>query len=616
MNISKKIAVAAIGMSLLTSPALVGGQTVADLQAQIAALLAQINALQAQLSGLQGGSAAGCSFTQNLTVGVRGDDVKCLQNYLIGAGQSIPAGATGYFGSQTQAAVASWQSANGVSPAAGYFGPISRAKYSSLVAAAPTTPTTPTPGITTPGAEGSITAKYAATPITGEDVFANSTGVGIAAIEVKATGSDVRVDRLDVNFTSRPWQNVAKIHVYDASQLVKSMEVTSANTLEVTVGSSYTVRVESLNVVVPRDTTKTYTVKIDALLQPGESSTTVTYKVLTNGVRGTDGASIQQYAPTADLAARTFKVKSSDKAELDVSAHADNKDKDHNVVVSTSVTTTDVPLLVMNVKSKTNASVLRSVHASSTLPSDVTLKLYDGTTLLKSAGAVTNVDFTGLTLSIAKDATKVLSIKADIPKQSSVTGLVSGTVSVTAASSTVKAEDATTFASSNVTGSNVSTGKAIMFDKAPTLALSSTAITLVKPPNTASNTQWADATIRLNVTAVGGDIYFASSTYNALNASATSPVGLLVADTTTTGTIIGSNATQQTSGTWLVRAGETKYIEWKARFENASTSGSYQVRAELTDVRWGITDLAGNRTVQTWTLTDFRTAYAFLEKKN
>jgi peptidoglycan hydrolase-like protein with peptidoglycan-binding domain len=623
MNISKKIVASLLGVSLLVAPGMVSGQTVAELQAQIAALMAQINALQAQIAALGGApAAAACTFTKNLFVGVRGDDVKCLQNYLIGAGHAIPAGATGYFGSQTKAAVAAWQAANGVAPAAGYFGPISRAKYSSLMAAAPTTPT---PGVTTPGAEGSITAKYATTPITGEDVFANSTGVGIVGVEVKASGSDVKVDRLDVNFTSRPWLNVAKIHVYDGTTLVKTQDVTSANTLEITVGSSYTVRVDGLSVVVPKDTTKTLHVKIDPLLQPGESTTTVTYKVLANAVRGTDGASIQQYAPSAALADRTFKVKSSDKAELEVSADPTNPDKERNVVVSTAVTTTDIPLLVMKIKSKTNASVIRSINVSATAPANTVLKLYDGATLLKSVDADA-VDtgagdkFAELDIPIAKDASKTLAVKADVPKQSTVDGTMSSTISVQAASNTVVAEDATTFTSANVTGSKVTGGKTRMFDKVPSLALSSASITRVKPPNQASNTQWADFKIRLNATAVGGDIYFPSGTTatavnTPLHASGSSPGGLVPGDFSLTNYIISSDASRQSSGTYLVSSGETKYIEVAGRIENASTS-SYQVRGILTLIRWGITDGAGARTSQSWGLDAFVTDHVILEAKN
>lgn len=130
-------------------------QTVADLQAQIQALLSQIATLQTQLAGLSGGAApaSACNFTNSLTIGSRGSDVKCLQQYLNSAGHKVaasgpgaPGSETDYFGSLTQAAVAKWQAANGVAPAVGYFGPISRAKYTSLTAGAPAPAPAPVAG--------------------------------------------------------------------------------------------------------------------------------------------------------------------------------------------------------------------------------------------------------------------------------------------------------------------------------------------------------------------------------------------------------------------------------------------------------------------------------------
>ncbi len=161
----KKLVAVAAALTLSGTAALVPFAAVADhttahtieqLTAQIAALQTQLLALQAQ-TGVPSSGAA-CSFTRDLTVGVRGDDVTCLQDYLTGTGHfTFSGGSTGFFGPITRSAVAAWQAANGVSPAAGYFGPISRAEYSSVVVAAPApaptptpTPTTPTP--TTPGA--------------------------------------------------------------------------------------------------------------------------------------------------------------------------------------------------------------------------------------------------------------------------------------------------------------------------------------------------------------------------------------------------------------------------------------------------------------------------------
>ncbi|MBY0539668.1 peptidoglycan-binding protein [Patescibacteria group bacterium] len=88
-------------------------------------------------------SSSACTFTRDLTLGATGADVTCLQNALIAKGYGIAAGATGYFGAQTQAAVMKWQAAAGVSPAAGYFGAKSRAAFGS--SSTTTGPTTPAP---------------------------------------------------------------------------------------------------------------------------------------------------------------------------------------------------------------------------------------------------------------------------------------------------------------------------------------------------------------------------------------------------------------------------------------------------------------------------------------
>ncbi|MDD2657091.1 MAG: peptidoglycan-binding domain-containing protein [Candidatus Pacebacteria bacterium] len=74
------------------------------------------------------GSTSSATFTRDLTVGSTGTDVTALQNALK-AGGYMTANATGYFGALTKAGVIAWQTAKGVSPAAGYFGPKSRAVF-------------------------------------------------------------------------------------------------------------------------------------------------------------------------------------------------------------------------------------------------------------------------------------------------------------------------------------------------------------------------------------------------------------------------------------------------------------------------------------------------------
>lgn len=104
-------------------------------------------------------AATDCNFTRNLFRGVYGEDVRCLQTHLNGAGFKIsdfgfgsPGSETTYFGPLTQNAVSLWQAAESVSPIAGYFGPFSRAKYKAVIASVP--PTTPSPITLPPLATG------------------------------------------------------------------------------------------------------------------------------------------------------------------------------------------------------------------------------------------------------------------------------------------------------------------------------------------------------------------------------------------------------------------------------------------------------------------------------
>jgi uncharacterized protein YgiM (DUF1202 family) len=75
------------------------------------------------------------NFTRNLTIGAKGEDVKQLQIFLnangfaiasVGAGS--PGSETTTFGPATRSALARYQASKGITPAAGYFGPATRAR--------------------------------------------------------------------------------------------------------------------------------------------------------------------------------------------------------------------------------------------------------------------------------------------------------------------------------------------------------------------------------------------------------------------------------------------------------------------------------------------------------
>ena len=79
------------------------------------------------------------SFSRDLKLGSVGDDVRQLQVFLNVKGflvAQIGTGAPGlestYFGARTKAALARYQASIGVSPAMGYFGPLTRSRLATL----------------------------------------------------------------------------------------------------------------------------------------------------------------------------------------------------------------------------------------------------------------------------------------------------------------------------------------------------------------------------------------------------------------------------------------------------------------------------------------------------
>ena len=218
------------------------------------ALLAQIAALQAQIAALSSQTtttaAGACTFTRALSVGVKGDDVTCLQTYLTSTGHFTYSGAKGYFGGITKSAVAAWQAANGVAPATGYFGSISRAKYSALVAVGPTpTPTspfgTPTPSGSPIVPAGSGLTVGASSDQPAEGGLAPATAARVPALGVNFTASndgDVTVNSMVVQRVGQADDAVVdSIVLLDENKVQIGLSKTLNSLHQVTLNQSFTV---------------------------------------------------------------------------------------------------------------------------------------------------------------------------------------------------------------------------------------------------------------------------------------------------------------------------------------------------------------------------------------
>lgn len=212
--------------ALFVAVALVSGGSAAYAasltQAQISAIISllqsfgadstTISSVNSALSGtpvVAPATSGAYSFTRDLTVGSTGNDVKELQKYLNSAGYAVAASGVGSvgnestsFGSLTKSAVAKWQAANGLSPAAGYFGSLSRAKYVALMGGVSVTPVTPTTPVVTPvPVTGAKLAVAAGTQPASSLFPLNSTRVPFTVIKMTAGTSDVTVNSLTAERT-------------------------------------------------------------------------------------------------------------------------------------------------------------------------------------------------------------------------------------------------------------------------------------------------------------------------------------------------------------------------------------------------------------------------------
>jgi peptidoglycan hydrolase-like protein with peptidoglycan-binding domain len=202
-----KLASGVVGFAMVVSafmPVLASADTASDLQAQINSLLATIQSLQAQLSATTGGGSTGYTFNTNLTVGSKGTDVMNLQKVLnmsadtkvASSGAGSPGMESTYFGALTKAAVMKFQAKFGISPVAGYVGPVTRAKLNTMggvVVVPPVTPGNPQGGaLSVMGGSqpaNSLAPKGASrVPFTNFTVSAGSSDVTINSVTVERAG--------------------------------------------------------------------------------------------------------------------------------------------------------------------------------------------------------------------------------------------------------------------------------------------------------------------------------------------------------------------------------------------------------------------------------------------
>jgi hypothetical protein len=532
MKLKSKLFASAVAFTMVLSMVAVpvSAQTTAELTAQINSLLAMIAQLQAQIAG---GAGAGSSttFTTDLTIGSKGADVTALQTWLVGKGfLTMPAGvAMGYFGSLTQAAVAKYQVSAGITPAVGYFGPKTRAAVNALAATGTGTGTgtgsTSGVGITTPGVEGTLTVTNSTAGLV-STAHVGDSKVAILGFKAEAKTSDIAIQRvkIDLGDSTKVYNKIySKVYITDADGNVLASSDLNSNTV-VKEGSTYFVTLSGFTYVVPKNTTKQLYVKADLYSSIDSTDITAwnlinTIELASNGVRGVDGAGIDQYSPStgSDVTkAVTVASSLSDSATLKLSLNSATP-KAANVIASNGSDNNELDkltLLTFDLKAEKDSIKVTDmkvgvVDSGSGAATAATAYLYDGSTELDNASIANNqASFSNLDYVVPQDTTKTLTVKVDIR---TANGTIENFYGI---ASTTKAVDlqAENSIGDSVTPTGSATGNTIGVRNAgPEFTLNSkpTITTTGTPQGSGSNanaTSTLVATFNVHVKAVGASL--------------------------------------------------------------------------------------------------------------
>lgn len=594
----------------VSAPSVANAATEAEMQAQIAALLAQIAALQ---SSMGSGSTSACyNFTTDLTLGSNSEAVRALQVYLNNKGYLVATAGVGskgnestYFGGLTRTALAKYQAAMNISPAAGYFGPMTRAKVNADCS-------TTNPG-TNPGSGSSSTV------LTGGEADLNtfdlrseeSTGnegesdVEFATAKFDVDDADVRIERvqLDVDGSSttiedQPWKFFDSVTVWSGSTKLVSMDTDSRDDWDEQSGNTYRLSITGINKVVKEGDKAelTFSFDINDSIDSEDQAQDFTISIPNDGIRATDAAGIQQYTGD-DTDTVSFGFDAADNGDLSV--EESDADPSASILVSDDSGTSDeyevfafdisndsndsdsVITEVMINGTSTYAGGLAGVIRSATL--DIDGDEYDGDM------ATNTITFDDIDTNVDADDSVTAVLKVVLVRNAT------GTLVFTAAGADVDAEGADSGDSTNVTGSATSDTHTIATSGIDVTTGSTSATT--QTPGSESSSTVGSYTINFSVKALEDDIYIpaTASTTASTTSGVTYAYGPTSPSVATESAVLTSTA-DLSGGFYRVTSGSTKQFTLTVTL-NPSSPGTFYVR--LNSIRFNTSASTSGMTTYT-----------------
>ncbi len=668
---TKKFASLFVALAIVL--ALVGGvstasaQTVAATATDVSALQALIASLQAQITALTGGAAApaSTSFTRDLTIGSRGDDVSALQTLLESRGMlMMPAGvAKGYFGALTKSALAKYQASVGL-PATGYFGPLTRGQIASSGTSVPTVPGTPVPGTpTTPGTlqggAGSVDSYDLVSGLNNEEVGEDEEGVEVAGLEIEADeGSDLNFTAVRLVFDEGTAGSDFEDYATEVAVLFDGKQVASVDADEFNDDNAWTKTISLNGAVLKAGDTAELVVAVSGASNLDTNDAADTWTVDFRQVRFEDatGASISEDPTTGT---RTFSFESFATAadtEFKISEGDDSINDSHILVVDSSNDTDDEPILSYNVEIEGDASV----HVDA-LPVGVVVTTQDHVDQMVSrftlwmdgeevgsanmSDAIDDADgvevgtfeaflFDDLDLTLEGGEEYEFVVKADLYPTVGTGDLAEGDTIAASTTATmlelgsayadIEDESGEDLAAADISGSASSDASTVYVSGISVAYVSSNATKTVG--SIAGDPDVAELTLVFDVTAIGDEDVWVERDFAASGATASASVdGQFWATTTdsTTGTSTsgftaigtptlsasGSSSNDDTAGAdqdFKINSGDTRRFTFMISIP--AGGDNVNVGARITGIKWGTADDDDNmNNVYTSNLSDLKT---------
>ncbi len=313
-----------------------------------------------------GGSAGACpALSRDLQQGSSGADVMALQAFLnasadtrvAASGAGSPGMETSTFGPATKAAVIKLQVKHAISPAAGYVGPVTRAKIASVCGTTGGNTGGNTGGGALQGGEGSL-------DINGDlgdvetDVNEGEEDVQVLGAELEGQDSDIMLERVDVDVTlsgtgsSQLDNYITEVSLWLDGKRLATLDVDEADE---DTNNVFSFRFTGLKGVVQEDEESELYVAVTAVnnVDTGDIAKILVFNIPQNGIRAVDAAGISEtYVTSANsttLTSGSVNVTEETAGDLDIS-EGDENPEGQVVSVDEDNDTNDVLVLAFDME--------------------------------------------------------------------------------------------------------------------------------------------------------------------------------------------------------------------------------------------------------------------------